>query len=565
MNTFRKYIVPALCLMVILLITVFPYFKDGLYGYAPDYLYHLNRIEGVRDALRTGTYPAAVYPHFYYGQGYGSALFYPDIFLLLPAVLGLLGMPAVTALKVFMSLVCLLAGVSTYCCFRYITGERRTALTGTFLLMLSQFYLADLIVRSGFSGYMCYVFLPLWVAGLYDFFVREGRKVWLIGAGLTGMVLCHTINTFLALFITALVFLFSLIFRKGRAAVRDAARMKRLVLTAGICILLSAFYTFPLLEQMTGSVDFTYSHPWAFVGEFVQPFENFFLPTGYFFNIAYVGIGIPVIIMAGARVFAGERASKSGRAFYYAGLILLLSMTRIVPWKSLEKTVFNQLQFTFRIYPFALIFLITGICILIRDMQDERIRTGCAVTAAVLCVIFGIWQNMTVMPNEFWVIDRETIREYSDLSGKGEWLPYSYDPEMGKALSALDPFVYYENEPEMFLPYSRLTAGAGGVFEKPETEEAVAIIVPQIYYKGYAAKGDDGTVYSVSCADNGLTRVEAVKNGGTITVRYKRTAVQVLSIIVSVLTAAALVICPAVYNKRKNRVSDHMERLKNGQ
>ena len=48
MNTFRKYIVPALCLMVILLVTVFPYFKDGLYGYAPDYLYHLNRIEGVR-------------------------------------------------------------------------------------------------------------------------------------------------------------------------------------------------------------------------------------------------------------------------------------------------------------------------------------------------------------------------------------------------------------------------------------------------------------------------------------------------------------------------------------
>ncbi|MBO5998821.1 MAG: hypothetical protein J6P87_03955 [Lachnospiraceae bacterium] len=556
MNAFKKYILPALCLLVILLVTVFPYFKDGLYGYAPDYLYHLNRIEGVRDALRTGTYPAAVYPHFYYGQGYGSALFYPDIFLLIPAVLGLLGMPAVTALKVFMSLICLLAGASSYLCFRYVAGDRKTALTGTFLLMLSQFYLADLIVRSGFSGYMCYIFLPLWAAGLYDFFVREGRKTWLIGAGLTGMVLCHTINTFLALFITVLVFVFSLFFRKGRAALTDAARMKRLVITAAACVLLSAFYTFPLFEQMTSGVDFTYSHPWAFVGEFVQPFENFFLPTGYFFNIAYVGIGVPVLMMAAARVFAGNRASKSGRAFYYAGILLLLSMTRIVPWKSLEKTVFNQLQFTFRIYPFALVFLIMGICLLIRDMQDEKVRTGCVVFAAVLSVVFGIWQNMTVMPNEFWVIDRETIREYSDLSGKGEWLPYAYDPEMGKALSALDPFVYYENEPELFLPYSRSAAVAGGTFEKPETADAVNIIVPQIYYKGYSAKDGDGTSYSVSCADNGLTRVESVKNGGVITVRYRRTAVQILSMILSALTAAALIAYAAVHCKRKQKTPE---------
>ena len=561
-NRIVSRVMTAACFIVIMLVTVFPYFRAGLYGYAPDYLYHLNRIEGVKDAIAAGRYPAAVYPHFFYGQGYGSALFYPDIFLVIPALLGLLGMEALPALKLYMAAVCLIASAVTYGSLRVIVRDRIIALSGTFLLMLSQFYLADLVVRSGFSGYMCYIFLPLWAAGLYDYFVLEGKRTWMIGAGLTGMVLCHTINTFLSLFLTVMVFVCALFFRKGRKAFFDIRRIRRLLVTAACSVLLSAFYTFPMLEQMTSGVEFMYSRPWAHVSEFVQPFENYFLPTGYFFNIAFVGIGIPVLIMAAVRVFAGSRATKGGRAFYYAGLLLLLSMTSVLPWKLLEKTIFNQLQFTFRLYPFALVFLIFGICILLRDMtaadgNGARVRWNALIACAVLSIVFGIWQNMTVLKNEFWVIDRQTIREYSDMAGRGEWLPAGYNPELGKALSELPPFAYLEEAPETVMPYERDAAAPGGVFEKPATDSIAAVIVPQIYYKGYSAVLDSaGEKLPVSISDNGFTRIETPGTPGTVRVAYTGTFCQKISRILSLLTAAGLIFLYCQRIRRRRAAAD---------
>ena len=52
-----------------LLVTCFPLRLPGLYGYEPDILYHLNRIEGVKAALAEHRYPAAIYTNFFDGQG----------------------------------------------------------------------------------------------------------------------------------------------------------------------------------------------------------------------------------------------------------------------------------------------------------------------------------------------------------------------------------------------------------------------------------------------------------------------------------------------------------------
>ena len=87
--------------ILIAIITGLPFLKPGLGGHLLDTLYHLLRIESVKEALLNGAYPARVNPLFLNGYGYGSSLFYSDITLVVPAILRLLGVSPILSWKIF--------------------------------------------------------------------------------------------------------------------------------------------------------------------------------------------------------------------------------------------------------------------------------------------------------------------------------------------------------------------------------------------------------------------------------------------------------------------------------
>ena len=204
----KEIIVVAAMVLMIVLVTGYPYLKNGIGGYDKDLLYHLLRIEGIKDALLQGEFPVRIDENFFDGYGYGSPLFYPDLFFVIPAILRILGLSPSVTWKLFALLLTALASLSTYFCFKYIIRDWKYAVTGTMLLMLSQFYLADLMIRVGISEYLAFIFTPMLVAGIYDFFERDGKKVYLMGIALDGLVLSHTIMTFIGVIITVVIFVF---------------------------------------------------------------------------------------------------------------------------------------------------------------------------------------------------------------------------------------------------------------------------------------------------------------------------------------------------------------------
>ncbi len=78
--------------------------------------------------------------------------------------------------------------------------------------------------------------------------------------------------------------------------------------------------------------------------------------------------------------------------------------------------------------------------------------------------------------------------------------------------------------------------------------------VPFIYYKGYEAVKDDGTVlYIDDKGNNGFARVYCDKiKPGIITVRYAGTELQMLSAIVSIVSIVVILICVLVYNNKRS-------------
>ncbi len=553
--------------------TAFPYLYDGISGYYPDLAYHLLRVEGVKDALQAHSWPAAVYDNFFGDYGYGSPLFYPDIFLVPAAILRMTGLGPAAVWKMYSMAVCLLVTASTFFSMRWTVriaargkdeedsfgGTDLIASCGTLLLVLSQFYLADLQVRVGISEYLAFAFLPLLCAGIYAFFAGEGGETQgkgsaLIGAGLSGLLLTHTISFLIGFLLTAAVFLISLLFKDGRGAVRRG--IKGILISAAVSIAGTAYYTFPMLEQMASGTEFKYRTPWAMIGDMVQPLETLFRTTGYFFNIAYVGIGLPVLLALFFGLSQGRGAKRGALIFLAAGAAILLSMTGIVPWRILEGTVLNMLQFTFRLYPAGLCAVCFGFVIAMASEEKER-RVRILLMTGVLAVLFGVWQNVSAVARgmEGGVsgfhtdITEESLKAENSFVGMGEWLPVSFNTEVSGY-----PYVYLLPEGEGAEPvypqieFIRQEKKVGGVFPVSGSEGTVNFIVPQVWYKGYAAKYErsgsgGGEWVRTQESPWGQVMVSGeFPEDGTIAVVYRRTLLQKMSLVLSLLTAAGLIL-----------------------
>lgn len=545
------YIVAAMVLLIVL-VTGYPYLKNGIGGYDKDLLYHLLRIEGIKDALLQGKFPVRIYENFFDGYGYGSPLFYPDLFFVIPAILRILGFSPSITWKLFALLLTVLASLSTYFSFRYIIRDWKYAVTGTMLLMLSQFYLADLMIRVGISEYLAFIFLPMLVAGIYDFFARDGKKVYLMGIAFAGMLLSHTIMTFVGVMITIVLFVLMFLHPQKRKLFFEKERMGRLIKTAIVTALSVSYYLFPMLEQMKAA-DYRYSVPWAHVGDYVQPFSVLFNPTGYFDYIACVGIGVPILLLLFCRFFYGKPKNRWADGFYFGGGLLFLMTTSLFPWRMLNNTIFNMIQFPYRLYPYALCFLILGICMILSEQAEKTQAKTIRGLVIVLTIFFGVWQNYNVIQEYTGIyntdLSEEFIAQNSNCVGKGEWLTVSAEDDVTELTAA--GTVLCEGEE---IETVRIQ---GAVEFTAANEGSVEYEVPFIYYKGYRAiltnEAGEMQELAVRESEHGLVEVLNETNcKGNMKVFYQETWVQKSSKWISVLTVIGVVAVQVLKKRKKH-------------
>lgn len=523
-------------LAVIAVVTVFPHMSYGIQGWYGDMMYHILRIESVKEALSAWSYPARINPFFFHGYGYGSSLFYPDIILVIPALMRIIGLSPVVSWKLFMTLLAAAGTCTTYWSFRYISGNWKYSCAGTFLLMLSQFYLADLNNRNGISEYMACIFVPVLLAGIYDYFAREGRKVYLFGIAFVGLVLSHTIMMVGGLLITMAIFLVMLFLPSKRKVLFERQRFIRLLATAALSVLTAAYYIFPMVEQ-TLNDEFNFER-WGksrVIGSRTQTFASFFNAVGTFDMTAYVGIGIPILILLGYRLILGKSKNKWADFFMFGGLLIFLGTTDLIPWKVLERTFLNSFQFTYRFYPYALCCTILGIVLYLSEKcAGQAVRL--TICIAIMSVIFGIWENKVSVSDYIKIaISYDTLMENTDHVGQGEWLPARVG-EMETPHTVQEP----DGEQELVTcGYNRYSFykddNIGGVYK-----------VSLTYYKGYKADMIlvDGSRIELEVDESDDCFVEVMipdELSGTVEIRYAGTTVQYVSNLVSLITVLSII------------------------
>lgn len=525
-----------------------PYFKAGLPGHFVDMLYQMERIEGLKDSILSANFIPRIYDRFFMGYGYGSPLFYSDIFFTLPAVLRIIGFSATQTWKLFVLFIIAANFTVTFFCFKKITYDFNASITGAVSLVLCQFYLLDLYARAGLGEYIATIFLPVLLAGLYDYIVEEGKHTYLIGVALGGMLLSHTIMVFLGTIFTVIVFVIALISPKYRKNIPVGKKVKNLAITALFTIGLTAYYFLPMLEQMA-SGRFGFNTPWVHVSEYLAPLSSLFELKGTMHFTAVVGLGIGVWMLLGYSLAAYKKngRNKIALTLIIMGLLVAVMSTSVFPWKIFDNTIMNNLQFSFRILPYAMAPIILGCIMLLASEYNKRVQSTIIILVLLLSAGTAVYQAQGIENSEITLnLDREFLDGEGTLyAGKGEWLPEGMDVSDFEARIVVDES---RTGKALYNGGSIPVSSYHGVHTFEQTEEGeITYTLPLIYYKGYSAviekeNGKYNKLEIFKDSDSLISVRNQTRDPGIITVRYLGTPLQKLSVIITLVSIVLLIV-----------------------
>ena len=499
-----------------------------------DVAYHLLRIEALKTGILAGRPFLKVNMLFFGGMGYASSLFYPDFLLYIPALFRCFGMSIDLSYNLFV-VFCIACGfASCYFGVHHITGRHDAAFAAAAIFTLYQYHIDDIYTRAAVGEYTAVIFVPLIFAGLYDLMYEGKQGHLLLFAGMTGVILCHTITTILCL-VLCLVF-FAVNIKKMAA---EPKRPLAILVTALLVLAVTSFYWLPVLEQFaTGAfaTDTTY---------FNLDYESK-LPVSVFMD-ENTGTGIIIWLLLLTR-FLVRKDDKDDSLMGFADICTLMAavftigVTTLVPWAHLQG-ILGFMQFPWRmliitgpLLAFSEGIYISRIITAVSKDEGADIKSRAILLGVSAVMLFSCIGNLQRNDQTYYSYS-DDYYDYIPFTGEvigGEWLPKAVNNREALIDSCNTAVTDKGENLEVVRQGNEL--GVNGLGDDTEYVD-----VPFIYYKGYRALDTDGgaALPVTGEGDNGRARVYTDGSEG-IRVYYAGTVIQHASAIVSIVTVLVL-------------------------
>ena len=524
--------------VIVLLAACAPLFTINCIG-GDDIIYHLLRIEALKEGILAGRPFLRINMLFFGGAGYASSMFYPDLLLYFPALLRAIGTQINLSFHLFVAMCIILGFASSYYCAKYVSGSDYAALATAVIFTLYQYHIDDIYTRSAVGEYTAVIFVPFVIAGLYDLLYAKYERPWMLFAGMTGVLLCHTITAVICVVLCLAFFLTG----AGRL-IKDRTLMLKLILTALAVLAVTAFYWIPVLEIMLQGV----------------------LSTDHFFDMEYESVKLWEMLFnktcrMGAAVFllllirpALKKKDRFADTCALSGIVLAAVSTSLLPWGRLQDLL-GFMQFPWRVYVVTGPLLAFAEGCYIRDLaaelsgtDEERKETVMRLIVIVTTAIMLLSLTCNLQRNEkkyySYSDDYFRYKPYTAEVIGGEWLPVAAADR--DALTAGSDIARAEDGSEYNVERNKNELSVSGI-----SSGAGYVDVPFVYYKGYAAEDSSGKRLAVSGeGDNGLTRVYT-QGAESIRVWYAGTAAQHAGDAVSVLSVMLIAVW-ALIRRRKD-------------
>ena len=519
-----------------------------------DLYFHLSRIVGIKNGLELGSFPVKIYPGYFHGYGYANGLFYPDLFLYIPAILVCFGMKVVTAYKILLLLCTIFAALFMYICVKGISKSRYAATISMIVYTLASYRAIDAYTRADLGETLAFVFLPLVILGMYKIIYDNYKQWYILSLGIAAIFLSHEISSIVVSGFTILIFLIGLFHMR-----KEKIRILYFILAGVVACLLTSYFTFPLVQQIL-SQKFILTTKTITQFTLSQTVEGF-LPAIFSFRFnkflipAISGVGIAILVMPILRF----KVRKNKNAYFIysdiclvMGIICLLAVIGWFPWNTITDICkqIGAIQFAWRLLLPATAFLSVSSGIIAFSLFKKNNSRKIALIIVLILSIFAstvnIYADYTAKVASHKMISENYQVNYS--VGNGEYLPANTNvkelAERGNIITSNNKnikFSFIKNGTNIKIQFY------GNNIKDSYFE------LPLIYYLGYKATLDvNGKEHNliVEKGSNNIVKVDLSDYiNGTIYVKYGGSILQHISLVISIITLILLIIYVVIKKK----------------
>lgn len=543
-----------------------PLFTEGLMRGA-DLVFHLLRIEGLSEGLKSGAFPVRIQPVWLEGYGYAVSVFYGDLVLYPAALLRIIGFPLDVSYKILIFLVHAATAASAYYCLQKILENRYVAAVGAALYLLCPYRTFGLF-EARLGEIIAFMFVPLVVVGLYNIFVmdvqdkRYKRNFFVPMIGYVGLLGSHVLTTEIVAVFTILVCIV------GIRRVFCRQRFWELFKTAGGALLISASYIVPFLDYYMGhhfhvnssQEELAIQSNGMDLSQMVRMFpvvKTYEAVNGTLDAWWVENAGIGVLILVGVFVYlwlvSGKSRAKeipSGiKTCFCMGILALFLSSVYFPWDFLRNLldrhdlgmVIDSIQRPTRFMQVGVILLIIPGCYGLKNLleREKNSSGGFAVLLVVMSltlVTAGYYADfITGMKEPETVTD---IQKYAHRHtwSRGEYLPEDTDTSYLTAIGVApgEHVEIYDYEKKQLDITFRV---------KNTGEQESYVDLPLVYYDGYVAKNSANFSFEVYNGNNNNVLRVNIPSGyeGDIHVYFKEPLLWRISEFVTLISVLVFV------------------------
>ena len=547
-------------LVVLIILVSWPaLFMDMAKGH--DLNFHLMRIEGIMSDASWRNLPVRMQSKWVDGYGYPVSVLYGDLFLYIPAVFRKLGLPIMTAYRLFVLCINSATVIIGYNSFKaFYKGW--PAVAATWLYTTAAYRLVDEYVRSAVGETLAITFFPAVAACIYCILtIEDHKKAWkytaILALAFTAVICSHTLTTSMMLVVLApctIVCIFLFVKKKDRLI-----RFWQIVSAGLITLLLAGFFLLPFMDfYLNADIGFAIDKSVNIQGLGLVPADLFdFFENPFNTRSGDIqktpGLALMAALVAAA-VYIIVSLRKKGRSddrrrivFYFTVSVILLFMTsRFFPWDFIEHNIpfggiFVAIEFPMRYLAFAILFmailagdLLNMLDIKAADRANAKLRTT-VVCMYVLVAFLGV-ANVAHLAvcNHSWEKKAHFMKE-EDL---GRWDYYAMDFQLNNStVNDLDPGIKTEG----MLNFELLSRSSNDFMMACVTDQDFGWVqLPVFAYPYYYAEVVDDPSVSLEMHEGANRTVGVLLPGnfsGILHVYWKEPVLWRICDLISLLTA----------------------------
>ena len=543
----RNYIIFLLCFATIIVLPLI----DNRIIPGHDYVFHVTRILDVAEALKEGIFPVRMFVDEVQFWGSPVGIFYPVLFVYIPALLKLAGIPIEISYNFFIAMIIYLGAISSWYGFAMLTRSKITGFYSAVLYISSGWYLIDAYIRNALGELLGLSFLPLAIACIIDFITKSKIPVkhYILGIlSISAVIESHVLTgAFLAI---CAIFLIAVRIKHISLII-----IKRLFCLALVLFLLNATFIIPFLVYyikvpvVLDFVEFFSQEGWSLKVLFLLViFENFWL-FFWLLTALYVLFSTYLNKFNGTKLFNNNFLIKilfsNYIKLFLLGMFFVFLSSELVPWDFLYplKEVLEVMQFPWRFLGIATMFICAcggfGIHIFVQKAKLKNISIILLISIVCITNII-VLNNLNPIP-------------FSKIEQKVYWKRITFHSDkdyLYRGMNVKELFAMKDQYISEALIYDWRKSRTTVSFSYSAKENSI-ITLPLVNYPGYVAVNQTGEDIPVEENKNHMVMIRLPEGEGAVKVYYAGLTVFKIADYVTLISLVILLCSISLVQKQK--------------